>query len=201
MKYWADLYDEVKKGRPYSDLRKTVVILFINYEYDLIDSISKIDTSWHIREDTYSNIILTDFFEFHIISLRKLKKLVKDEHFDDSDKKTLISWLKFLKNPNQLEEKDMENKEIKEAKEKFERIQQNDQERELARLREKYVLEMTSAEDRGFRKGEASGEIKGEIKGRKEQSVETAKTMKDANESIDKIIKYTGLTKEEIEKL
>ena len=75
----------------------------------------------------------------------------------------------------------MENEEIKKAKNEFEKVQMNDEERELARLREKYFYEMHDAEKTGIRK--------------------VAKKMKDSNEPIEKIIKFTGLTKQEIEKL
>jgi len=181
LEYWAKLYDSLKKGNDYKDLSKTIVILFIDYEDSIIDNISKINTSWHIREDTYTDIILTDFFEFRIISLRKLENLASNRDLDDSDKNLLISWLKFLRNPNRLGVSDMENEEIKDAKKEFEKIQADEQERELARLREKYVLEMHDAEKRGVRK--------------------VAKKLKDLNLPVETIIESTGLTKEEIEKL
>jgi len=181
LEYWAKLYDSLKKGDNYNNLAKTVMILFIDYEDNIIDNISKINTSWHIREDTYTDIILTDFFEFRIISLRKLENLAGNKDLDDSKKNVLISWLKFLRDPNRLGVSDMENEEIKDAKKEFEKIQADEQERELARLREKYVLEMHDAEKRGIRK--------------------VAKTLKDLGDPIEKIVKATGLAKEEIEKL
>ena len=44
-------------------------------------------------------------------------------------------------------------------------------------------------------------EKNGEIKGAKEKSIEIAKEMLKERMSIDKIMKFTGLTKEEIEKI
>jgi len=41
----------------------------------------------------------------------------------------------------------------------------------------------------------------GKVEGKAEGKIEIASFMKAENESIEKIIKYTGLTKEEIEKL
>ena len=75
----------------------------------------------------------------------------------------------------------MENKDIQEAKIKFEEIQANEQERELARLREKYVLEINDSEKRGVRR--------------------VVKNLKRLNISIETIVKATGLDNEEIEKL
>jgi predicted transposase/invertase (TIGR01784 family) len=45
------------------------------------------------------------------------------------------------------------------------------------------------------------GEIKGELKGKMEKTFEFAKLMKENGEPIEKIIKYTKLTKQQIEVL
>jgi predicted transposase/invertase (TIGR01784 family) len=49
--------------------------------------------------------------------------------------------------------------------------------------------------------GKVEGIIEGKIEGKAEGKIEIASFMKAENESIEKIMKYTGLTKEEIEKL
>ena len=49
--------------------------------------------------------------------------------------------------------------------------------------------------------GKVEGIIEGKIEGKAEGKTEIARFMKAENETIEKIIKYTGLTKEEIEKL
>lgn len=49
--------------------------------------------------------------------------------------------------------------------------------------------------------GKVEGKIEGKIEGKAEGKTEIASFMKAENETIEKIIKYTGLTKEEIEKL
>ena len=49
--------------------------------------------------------------------------------------------------------------------------------------------------------GRRTGLLEGEKKGRQEEKIEMAKAMKKEGELVEKIIKYTGLTKEEIEKL
>ena len=150
LSYWSKLYNEgIKKGDKYNVLSKTILILFIDYDDKLIDNISKIDTSWHIREDTYPEFVLTDLLEFHIISLNKLQKITNKEKLNDIEaKKNLIYWLKFLRDPNKLEVSEMEKiKEIEKAKNEFEKIQKTDKERELAWLRQKYIWEMSDARD------------------------------------------------------
>ena len=74
---------------------------------------------------------------------------------------------------------------IKKAKEVLDEISEDEHEQYLAHLREKYIFERQGIEEAGFDKG---------IKC-------IAKKMKEDNLDIEKIIKYTGLTKEEIEKL
>ena len=78
---------------------------------------------------------------------------------------------------------------IKRAKEVLDEISEDEHEQYLAHLREKYIFERQGIEEAGFDKGVKASKI------------EFAKKMKEDNESIEKIIKYTGLTKEEIEKL
>ena len=92
----------------------------------------------------------------------------------------------------------MENSEdkeaLKKAYEEWQKINQDPEERERARLREKYYEEMRGSKQyRNRRTASKSGE--------KNAKIEIAKSMKANNELIEKIIKYTGLTKEEIEKL
>ena len=82
---------------------------------------------------------------------------------------------------------------IKKAKEVLDEISEDEHEQYLAHLREKYIFEIQGIEEAGFDKGMA--------KGIEQEKRMLAKKMKEDNVDIKKIIKYTGLTKEEIEKL
>ena len=79
----------------------------------------------------------------------------------------------------------------------FCRINQDKNERYLAELRQKYIMDQKAIEDAGYDKGYDSGTLEG----KKERSIEIAKKMKSKKMDIDDIIEITGLTKEEIEKL
>ncbi len=71
-------------------------------------------------------------------------------------------------------------------------------------LNKKYVpgyLEVERIKKEAERIGEERGEKRGLEKGRKETFKEMAKKMKMEGEPLEKISKYTGLSKEEIEKL
>lgn len=160
---------------------------------------------------------MTNLFEIYIIELPKCKN-------NKTESKELDKWIKFLKNPEKLGEKDM-SKEIKEAKECLEKISGNEEEIRWAELRQKYILEINTAKAEGWEEGKEegfevgraeglktgktagleAGKIEGRKEGRKEGEKEAkttiAKNMLKLKIDIETISKATGLTKEEIQKL
>ena len=59
--YWSKLYSqELKSGSNYSSLKKTIIILFVDYELESLKLIPKSLTKWQIREETYTRFILTN---------------------------------------------------------------------------------------------------------------------------------------------
>ncbi len=90
---------------------------------------------------------------------------------------------------------------IKKAKEVLDEISEDEHEQYLAHLREKYIFERQGIEEAGFDKGMAKGLEKGIEKGIEQEKRMLAQKLKEDNVDIEKIIKYTGLTKEEIEEL
>ena len=190
--YWTKLYMNQEKNIPgkntYRNMKKTIVILIMKYQNNITDSIPKIKTKWNIREENYSKVILTDDLEFYIINLKKLKE--NDIEIDNS---SLIPWLKFLMDPNSLEEKDMiENKYLKEAEEKYKGILSDYDIRGIAWRMEAAELDKNSREEREREKFE---------KAIKEKQIEIAKELLKLKLPIEQIIQATKLTKEEIEKL
>lgn len=65
------------------------------------------------------------------------------------------SWLKFIENPEVV--KMDENAELKKAKKELEKISNDEHERYLAELREKYILDQKSIESAGYNKGKKAG--------------------------------------------
>ena len=184
--YLSKMYTQnLKKSHNYSELNKCISILFIDFELEKLKEIPKYLTKWNIREEIYGKIILTDVLEFYIIEMPKINKY-------SSVNTSLDTWVKFISNSEDL---NMENADesIKKAKEVLDEISEDEHEQYLAHLREKYIFERQGIEEAGFDKGLAEG---------KKQSLEAvAKKMKDKNVKIDEISEFTGLTKEEIEKL
>ena len=147
-------------------------------------------TEWELRGKDYTNKILTPVEKIVILELPKFKK-----YKNKTQNQELKNWVEFIINP----EKKMqgESKEIEKAREVLEMMSQDKNERRLAELRQKYIMDQKAIEDAGYDKGYDSGTLEG----KKERSIEIAKKMKSKKMDIDDIIEITGLTKEEIEKL
>ena len=98
-----------------------------------------------------------------------------------------------------------ESKEIEKAREVLEMMSQDKNERYLAELRQKYIMDQKAIEDSGYDSGYGSGynigHDSGTLEGKRKEKLEIAKKMKSKKINIDDIIEITGLTKEEIEKL
>ena len=103
----------------------------------------------------------------------------------------------------------MSNGEIKKAKEVLEKISQDKNERYLAELREKFIMDQKAIEDAGYDKGLSAGIEQG-IKqgveqgikqGEENKKIELAKKMKQEGIDIETIQKITELSQEEISKL
>ena len=85
--------------------------------------------------------------EIYIIELPKFEKYKKK-----TKNNILNSWVKFINNP---EVKDMKetSEELNKAKKVLEEISQDEHERYLAELRQKYIMDQKAIEDAGYDKG------------------------------------------------
>ena len=192
--YWSKMYSqEIKQGEAYEKSKKAVSILIADFEIRELEEIKKYITKWNLREEDYPKKILTDLMDIYIIELPKVEKYGNQEKY-----KNLNLWVKFLKNPevfkmSEEERKDKNLKETIEAIEKskvnLEKISEDEHEKELARLREKYIRDQNSILSTGYNEG------------KRDSKTEIAKKMLNKNMSIKEIIELTELTKEEIEKL
>lgn len=113
LSYWSRLYNgDLKQGITYSSLNKTIAILIVNQNMTNLKEMKKYHTKWHIREEEYTNVIFTDYFELHVIELQKYIETRTKENKDDlldvmanQDGKGGIKemeeniWLDFLVNP------------------------------------------------------------------------------------------------------
>lgn len=187
--YWSKLFEKtIKQGEDYSQLNKTIVIMIAVFGLEKLKIIPKFHTEFEIREKDFSQIILTEVLEIHIIELSKIVEEIKQNTLDKTDE--LSTWTMFLINPDSIGGKEMsKNKELQEAKKVFKEIQQSKREQELAELRMKYIMDQKATEKYGFKHGVT------------EERKRVAKQMLESKIDINIIAKITKLKIGEIKQL
>lgn len=178
----------IKAGEEYGEVRKIVAVLICKDKLNILKDVPKWKTNWHIREDEYTTKVLTEKVEIVIIELEKLTEMI--EYKERKVSKEIKAWHQFFLNPKMLGVKEMsENVDVKEAKEKYEQIIDDVTEAKLAFSREMYIFDMSCSRKEGYEEGE------------KQKQIEIVKKMLEENMNIETIVKITGLSKEEVEKL
>ena len=221
--YWSRIYnDNFKKGKNYKKLKKVICIWFLNK--DKYKDLNNFESKWRLKCDEAPDTNYFDFIEFHIIELQKFRN---DDTIKPSKKNF---WLWFLDHTNEemIKLAYISYEKIKEAREQIEKITADPELRhemlradlaeadEIARKEraaEKERIAIEEAERVGTEKGEKIGIEKGEKigiekgekigieKGEKNEKNKIAKKMLEDKVPIETIEMYTGLTKEEIERL
>lgn len=175
--YWAKMYSaSIERGKGYSSTKRAICILIADFSLENLKNISNYHTIWKIREDEYKDVILTRKLEIHIIELEKLENM---KELTGVNKK-LLSWCKFIKNPDGVEDSIMkENEDIRKAKEELDEISKDAKERRLAELRDKALMDEIAIRESGFNEGREEGREAGRkaglIEGRKEGILEGRK--------------------------
>ena len=183
--YWSKMYTkQIKAGDDYNKLEKTIVILIADFNIKGLEEVEYHSTWKIIETNSVKKLILTDKFELDIIELSKIKGR-------ENEKDQLLDWLIFLENPEseRVTRKMEENENLKEAVEKLDRISEDEKMQRIIELREKAIRD------------EHAIYAKGIDDGAEKEKLQIAQNMLKENISIDIIIKVTGLTKEEIEKI
>ena len=199
--YWSKLFlSGIKEKEHYSKLNKTICILISKEKLGSLKEIEKYHTKWEIREEEYSKMVLTKMLEIHIIEIDKLTDMLNNNLINKNDK--LALWLRFINNPKEMGEKEMEeNEDIKQAKEELDKIQQDERERWLAFQREMYVMDMQATREYGYDEGHEDGIKDGRIQGINENKKDIIINMYKEKIDIDVICKIVELSKEEVEKI
>jgi len=186
--YWSRLYSKsLKRANDYLKTKKTIIILFTDYELDNLKEIEKYISRWHIREDEYTNYILTKKLDIAIIEIPKYYKY-------KGKNKDLDAWVKFIDKPEEMNMDEVkQNKALQKAKELLEDISEDEYEQDLAFKRDLFLMDKVAIEAAGYDKGIQEGI--------QQEKLEIARTMLKQNVAISDIMTYIGLTKEEIEKI
>ena len=193
--YWAKMYTEnLKTSEVYTKLPKCITINIVGEGFDLNNLIH---SEYNVIEK-HINDRLSDELEIHFLNLAKVKE--QQESFEqDEKKKKLYNWLKFIKTDNPEVRKMLaESSEMMaKANETINIMEMSPKEKWLYENRMKYEHDKASWKHVGYQEGIEQGFADGSY----QTKLETAKLMKQANCEIDFIMKMTGLSKDEIERI
>jgi predicted transposase/invertase (TIGR01784 family) len=166
----------------YNKILKSVTINLLNFE--LLQNNDRVHNAF-IYKEKETNEVLTDLTEIHFLEFPKLKAR-------NIDMENLLNdWMMFMENPESEVVEMLAKKipEIKEAKKVLEVLSLDKRARATYESRQKALKDKISSLENA------------EKKGRDEKAIEMAKKMIKFGEPIEKIVNFTDLSKEEIEKL
>lgn len=188
--YWSKLYERtIVSGDDYIKLKKTIVIMFADFELKGFENIEKYVSQWNIREKDYVNSVLTDRFQLYIIEMPKFAKYRTNTELD--------TWVNFIKNP-EVSDMSEKNESLKAAKKVLEDISQDEHEIYLAELREKYIRDQKAIQSKGYDNGVEAGMAMGLEQGISQRNEQIVRNMYEQNVSLEDIAKFTKLDIEEI---
>ncbi|MDP4147506.1 MAG: Rpn family recombination-promoting nuclease/putative transposase [Bacillota bacterium] len=177
--YLSKMYSEsIKSGGKYKDLKKTIVIGILDFDYF---HISKFHSTYHFYEDEIKDFMLTDKFELNFVEMPKFRSAFKDIN------NPLHRWLLFLENdiPKEMLKEVVEmDPVIRKAEERLEWLSSDEETIKLYKAREEALIEKMS--------------LIGEVEDRTKREI--AKNLLDILD-IETIADKTGLTIEEIEQM
>ncbi len=195
--YWAKMYsNQLKSKQTYEDLRKTIVISLINFNYF---------TDKEGQERFHRRIGLTDLdtgeiyeqtngLELIFVELKKFQKELPDVHT------TLERWITFLNKAHEYSKdnlpKEIATEEIKKAMQELELMFFNEIEQEHYESQQRRFLDENALEKQEQRKIQSAYN-----EGVENRNIEIAVDMINNNEPNEKIIKYTRLAEKQINEI
>ena len=180
---------QIDKGVQYDKLKPVYFIGILEFE---IGNNSNYFSRHKVLDVETKEQVIQDI-EFNFIELPKFEKTI--EQLETS----IDQWIFFIKNAENLKlmPESVKDEGLKEAY--TEANQQNWTKEELEDYQRASIKERDEIGRIEF--AEKKGKIKGKIEGKIESKIEMVRLMKADGETTEKIIRYTGLTNDEIEKL
>jgi len=192
--YWArDYSTALPEAGDYFDLPRTVIISIINFNlFDCTDFHSEFKPLEIKRHE-----ILTDKMSLHFYELQKIPLTINRENM-------LLLWLSLFKAETEEELAKLEASEapiMKEAINAYNKITVTKEFQEMERLRSIARHNEASALRHARSEGRTEGRAEGKAEGRAESTLFIAKNAINMNIKTEDIMKITGLSYDEIEKL
>jgi len=184
--YLSEIYSkQLNESDNYDKLRKTIIISLLDFNYFLNDN-RYFRRCCYKDFDTGELYPELDFADLYFVELRKFDKEYKNI------KTTLDRWVTFLNRASELDKdnipEELRDPEILQAINTIETMSLSIKEREYYEAEKKVMRDRDSVIETAVEKAVDN------------RNFEIAKEMKLANEPIEKIVRFTGLTIEQIEK-
>ena len=189
---------EVERGEKYEEINPIIMVNILDYElFGFKEYVSKTEIVLKEHKD-YEAI---KGMQWYFIELPKFRA----SNPDMEDK--VNQWLALIDSEDRglLKMAEEKNKVIKEAKKEVEYLTGDEEVKRLAELREKWEMDRNSeigqAKKEGIEEGKAEGKEEGKAEGKKEEKLEIAQNMLKDGMNLEIVMKYTGLSKKEVEEL
>jgi len=199
--YWAKLYTEqLKNAQDYSTLSKAIGIHFLNFTS--IPETENYHNIFHVTEKD-SGITYFKDLELHTIELNKFSKNGKEglDEIVGKIKTMLDVWSTFLTRNDLLKidnlPQELDNPALKKAITVLDVMNFSDEERNAYDDHLKWLM----IEANTVKKAEEKGRAEGIIEGAENKALEMARKMLAKNRPLDEISEFTGLSREQIERL
>ena len=180
--YWSrEFASGLNRSEGYSLLADVIAVNIVNFGIIKVDDFH---TTFHLREDTHKDYLLTDALEIHFIDVKKFNALARKDIANDP----LHRWLTFFDqniSEDLLKELMDMDAAIYKANEKMTFLARDKEALRLYNMREMAQIDYNS----------------GMLKARTEGITEVARNLLGMDLPIDQIVTATGLTHEEVEKL
>ena len=185
---------EEARGKNYNDIKNVIMINILNYE---LTEFEEYVSETVVVLDKHREYEIIKGMKWYFIELPKFRKA-----HPNMDEK-LNQWLAFIDDNDRgkIKMAEKKNKTLEKARKEMTYLTGDEEIRRLAELREKWEMDWNSSMDYSKREGIKEGKKEGIKEGAKEKNLENAKKMKEEKIPTETIMRITGLTKEEIEKL
>ena len=198
IKYSSDLTSSgLKIGHPYSEMTQKIVIFILDFE--LFKDYPQCIHESYLCLKEHKEKELSNLQKYYYIELPKIKEVTAESL------RRLKYWMAFLNQEKELIEMDNNDEIIMKAQRELEYLSGDEELRRLAELRQRAIRDEIAikriAAEEGLKEGLEKGMEKGIKKGMKKGIYSVAKKMLSEKVDIDTIIKFTGLSKEEIKSI
>ncbi|GHT95158.1 hypothetical protein FACS1894141_3230 [Spirochaetia bacterium] len=186
------LTEQMKTGYDYEQIQQTISVVICDHV--LLPEETAYLNTYELR-NIQSGKRFTDLIKVIILELPKVPR--------EDDGTAVWPWMQFFK-CRTVKEVDMlatKHPEVSGPVVEIKRLSWSERRRMIADAREKLRRDNAAIKQDAWEDGMAEGEAKGRVEGRAENRMETARMMKQDGVPREQIVKYTGLSPEEIRRI